>query len=472
MKYNKTFWMCVFILMVHKGLGQVQPATLEIRFEKPNRDYVPLIDWENYEKMERKQKIDTNNVLRVSIPLERSQIVYINYLDSTNTIHVFEVFMPKSSTLKCVERNNRFSFDGDKKAVNINQFLQNNSIIDADTLCRKPLVRKISDEMYSNLMLDITDQKWQLYISTQDTTDATQNTFVKAALEAQFYHRVQFFVATKDWTDEMFEIQKTNPGRSVFLPRLESTYKPPFRIVPSEEAILSRNYYYSLMGYLGGHIYNISPKGSFSEVIGAFYDQVDEKLAHLPETREKLITTIFKNNWYNDVGIEKLMKRFENDFPDSKDLMKIRLNNWGAQKLKIDVALPPVPLLKTDSTSTTLHTLKGKPTLILVWNTWEDSCQVALAEIAAMAKKYAPVGVTFATICAKNRFDSWKEVLKKQWPDTQIGVHLYANYEITNVVEGIFSAPKPSLSLFDKEGKFVEKCSVFDKKTIEAWLKK
>ncbi|MCU0339690.1 MAG: hypothetical protein MUE30_07385, partial [Spirosomaceae bacterium] len=68
-------------------------------------------------------------------------------------------------------------------------------------------------------------------------------------------------------------------------------------------------------------------------------------------------------------------------------------------------------------------------------------------------------------------FDSWKEVLQKHWPNAPKTNHLYADYDIEQIVSGVFSAKRPLLVLLDAEGKFLASSSPFDAEKIKAWLK-
>jgi thiol-disulfide isomerase/thioredoxin len=142
------------------------------------------------------------------------------------------------------------------------------------------------------------------------------------------------------------------------------------------------------------------------------------------------------------------------------------------QKAKAGALIPPVPILKSDSTQATLLIPKGSPTLILIWNTWEDSCQTALSSVAAIAKKQDKSGVRFMTLCVRNRFESWKEVLMCHWSNHQKDAHFYADYPETAVLEGIFTKKRPLLVVVDNEGKYVEDFSPFETAKIERWLKK
>lgn len=455
------------------SFGQVKPAFLQIKFENPNISYIPLVDWENYERMSRTQKIDNEGYLKVLVPIERSQVVYINYLDSSNKLHIYQFFLPQNDTLRCVEHKGEFTFEGTGKAAETNRFLYKTGILGEDTLRQKPLMRKVADDLYANFMRDIADEKWHLYQTTQDTTDTTQNVFVKAALEGQQFLRMQFFLQTKDWTDEMFSSMKDKiMGSNRFMPpNYEITYRPPFRIVQHEEAILSRDYLFSLTSHLGRNMY-LRQKSNLSEKIGEFYDAVDRELSRLPKTREALIAAVLRNNGWNDVGSQGILERFERDFSHSKYLKEVRYASWSMQKMQVGASIPPVPMLKLDSTHTTLLIPKGSPTFVLIWNTWEDSCQTALSSIAAISKKQEKSGVRFMTLCVRNRFESWKEVLMCHWPNHQKDTHFYADYPETAVLEGIFTKKRPLLVIIDKEEKYVEEFSPFETAKIEKWLKK
>ncbi|TAF97511.1 MAG: hypothetical protein EAZ32_03055 [Cytophagia bacterium] len=475
-KKKQSIWQKIALLAALWGgaigaYGQVKNAYLEIKFEAPNLAYTPLIDWENYERTERKQNIEANGYWRVSVPLERSQVVYVNYSDTANVIHIHQFFLPKGDTLKCKEQKGKFVFEGQSKAVQINHFLIETGIFGDDTLRQKPLMRNANEAMYASLMQNMADETWHRYQTTQDTTDATQNVFVKAALEAQQYLRSQYFLATKEWTDEMFD--GMNKG-AVFFPNDDVGHDLQLRIIPHEEAILSRDYWSSLFRYLGGNLY-LDERDDMSEQMKQFYDKIDSRLSNLSKTRENLASYIVSfviNGTSTDS--QAFLARFERDFPHSPRLKGLRYNGWANQKIQLGAALPPVPLLTQDSTQTTLSALSAgaSSTLVLLWNTWEDSCQIALKSVAKLAIKYPKSSVCFKTICVRNRFDSWQEVLKQQWPNAPKASHFYADYPEAPVLEGIFEKKRPLLLLFNDKGQFVERLSPFDVNGIEKWLKK
>lgn len=468
------------IFFAPNGFGQVKPAILKIRYDKPVLQ-VNSIRVENGKSLSNRfvldsttTRTDSAGVITYSFALRKAGIKNIFFFkDSTNFISR-DFFLRPGDLISCTEKGGVFTFEGDGNSVKLNRFLQQIGIVGEDTLRQKPLMRKVADDLYANFMRDIADEKWHFYQTTQDTTDSIQNVIVKAALEAQQYQRVQHFLRTKDWTDEMFARIKTRPtGPNQFImPNFDNPYRPPFRIVQHEDAILSRDYLFSLTSHLGGNIYFPNQKTNFSEKIGEFYDAVDRELSRLPQTREALLSTILRSNWFNDSGSQGLLERFERDFPNSKHLKEVHYANWSMQKAIAGALIPPIPLLKSDSTKTTLVIPKGSPTLVLIWNTWEDSCQLALSAVALLAKKYDKSTVRFLTVCARNRFESWKEVLMCHWSNPQKDAHFYADYPETSVLEGVFTKKRPKLIVLDKEGKYAEELSPFDTAKIEKWLKK
>ena len=463
------------------SFGQVKPAILKIRFDKPDLQ-ASSIRIENGKAPARRivldsttTRTDSAGIVIYTFAIRKSGVKNIAFFQDSTMVTSIDFFLRPGEKINCIEKGSKFIFEGEDNAAKVNRFLREIGILSKDSLRQKPLMRKVADDLYANFMRDMADEKWHLYQTTQDTTDTTQNIFVKAALEAQQYQRVQFFVQTKDWTDDMFErIKDIIVGRQqrIFIPNNETTYRPPFRIVPHEDAILSWDYLFSLTSHLGGNINYFNQKNNLSEKVAEFYDAVDRELSRLPQTREALLSTILRSNWFNDSGSQGLLERFERDFPNSKHLKEVHYANWSMQKAKAGASIPPIPLLKSDSTQTTLVIPKGSPTLVLIWNTWEDSCQLALSAVALLAKKYDKSTVRFLTVCARNRFESWKEVLMCHWSNPQKDAHFYADYPETSVLEGFFTKKRPKLVFLDKEGKYVEEFSPFETAKIEKWLKK
>lgn len=481
MKFLLTFIVIsTVIFFAPYSFGQLKPAILKIRFDKPDLQ-ASSVRVENGKFPARRivldsttTRTDSAGVTTYSFTLRKAGIKNVLFFKDSATLTSRDFFVRPGDLISCTEKGGEFTFEGEGNAVKLNRFLQQIGVVGEDTLRQKPLMRKVADDLYANFMRDIADEKWHLYQTTQDTTDITQNVIVRAALEAQQYQRVHQFLRTKDWTDEMFKNirdRKIGPNRFI-LPNYEISYRPPFRIVQHEEAILSYDYQFSLTGHLGGNIYFPNQKTNLSEKIVEFYDAVDRELSRLPQTRETLISSILRNNWLHDSGSQGLLERFERDFPNSKYLKEFHYTNWTMQKAKAGASIPPVPLLKSDSTQTTFTVSKGAPTLVLFWNTWEDSCQSALSAVALLAKKYDKSPVRFMTVCARNRFESWKEVLMCHWPNPQKEAHLYADYPETAVLEGIFTKKRPKLVVVDKDGKYVEDFSPFETSRMEKWLKK
>lgn len=481
MKFLLTFIVIsTAVFFASYSFGQVKPAILKIRFDNPVLQ-ASSFRIENGKTPTRRvvldsmtTRTDSAGVTTYLFALRKAGIKNIFFFKDSANFTSLDFFLRPGDLISCTEKGGVFTFEGEGNAVKLNRFLQQIGVVGEDTLRQKPLMRKVADDLYANFMRDIADEKWHLYQTTQDTTDYTQNVIVKAALEAQQYQRIQHFLRTKDWTDEMFFRIKTRPAgpNQFIMPNFDILYRPPFRIVQHEDAILSRDYLFSLTSHLGGNIYSPNQKNNLSEKIGEFYDAVDRELSRLPQTRETLISSVLRNNSFHDAGSQTLLERFMRDFPNSKYLKEIHYANWSMQKAKFGGSIPPIPLLKSDSTQTTLVMPKGLPTLVLIWNTWEDSCQLALSAVALLAKKYNKNTVRFMTVCARNRFESWKEVLMCHWSNPQKEAHFYADYPETAIVEGVFTKIRPKLVVMDKEGKYVEEFSPFETAKIEKWLKK
>lgn len=456
----------VLLLTAFELHSQPPASVLELKFEVPNLNYTPLIDWENYQFTARDVPIDKQHFLRVNVPIERSQVVYVHYMDTTNRTYIHRFFLSKGDTLKGQEVNGKFDFEGKNKAAIINRFLYQQGVFGGDSLMKRPLMQKVSTDIYTKLMQDLAEESWERYKATQDTADTGQNAFVRAALEAQYYQRTQFFVATKNWTEAMFEeYRKGNEPSFVS----SEVYHPPLRILPFDDAVLSLDY----QGCLSEHLQkDITPKGDLFEVMSELYNVLDHQLAHLPVTRETLLVPWLL--WKRDYPRKyEIISRFERDFPNSKRLKELKYEFWKNQKPVSGISMPSLPLLAVDSNQVFLPTLaKNTHSLLLIWNTWEDSCELALTTWATLAQKYTSSNLHFATVGVRNHFDSWKEALKKNWPASKTGTHLYARHGETEVLEGMFGAKRPLVVVMDTAGNYVEHFSPFEKERLDKWLKR
>lgn len=413
---------------------------------------------------------DSEGIMTYRFNIDKTALRTINFFRDSTSLTTLMILVRPNDTLLCEIRNGLLYFLNNSPSAKVNRLLIQCNLLGEDSLLRRPLMRKVSEEMYANFMRDIADQKWLDYQATQDTTDATQNAYVQAALEGQYYQRCMFFQATKDWTDDMFNGIRIN-GRIYFQSEDSPTFKPKVRIVPHEDALLSLSYRNALIAHLGFSY--VIAYGSRTEKMREFYDNADRELRELPKMREEVIASVlrFGGVWGDNPQSEQLMQRFERDFSGSPDLPFIKRTYWASQKAQKGRVIPPISLLQQDSTATTLHHLHGKKTLLLIWNTWEDSCQAALASVAILAQKYKQSKVQWATLCAKNRFDSWKEVLQKQWAIPSLSAHLYADYDTEWLVSSIFSVKRPQLVILDAEGRFLDSISPFDVPKITEWLK-
>lgn len=114
----------IALLLLGLELRSQRPTSfLDLKFETPNLKYTPLIDWENYQFTARDVPIDSTHFLRVGVPIERSQVVYVHYMDTTNRTYIHRFFLPKGDTLKGQEVHGKFEFEGKNKAAIINRFL-------------------------------------------------------------------------------------------------------------------------------------------------------------------------------------------------------------------------------------------------------------------------------------------------------------------------------------------------------------
>jgi hypothetical protein len=460
---------CLIIALLLIGLelrSQRPTSFLEVRFEVPNLNYTPLIDWENYQFMARDVPIDSKHFLRVGVPIERSQVVYVHYMDTTNRTYIHRFFLPKGDTLKGHEIKGKFGFEGKNKAATINRFLYQQGVFGGDSLMQRPLMQKVSTDIYTKLMQDLAEESWERYKSTQDTSDTGQNAFVRAALEAQYYQRTKFFVATKNWTDAMFE--EYHKGSEPSFASSE-VYHPPLRILPFEDAMLSLDYQQCLLEHIQK---GITPQPDLYEVMTEFYNVLDRQLPHLPVTRETLLTSLLM--WKRDYPRKyEIVARFERDFPKAKRLKELKNEFWKNQKPISGIPMPSLPLLAVDSNQVFLPTLANTNfSLMLIWNTWEDSCELALTTWATFAQKYTSPDLSFITLGVRNHFDSWKEALKKKQLPSKTGTHLYARHAETEILEGMFGAKRPLVVVMDAQANYVEHFSPFEKEQLDRWLKR
>ncbi|MFN4147125.1 MAG: hypothetical protein ACK4GN_14965 [Runella sp.] len=413
-------------------------------------------------------RTDSVGICLYTFDINKTIVKPIIFFQDSASVIPQNFFLHPADTLVCYEKGGRFRFEGNGKMAKINRFLYQNGLTGSDSLRHRPLMQKVSEDLYASLMRDLADEKWQLYQNTQDTTDTFQNVFVRASLEGQQYYRVHHFLVTKDWTEEQFK-QIPNNLTSIFLNDHSNFFKPPFRIVPHEDAILSNDYLTALTHYLGGNLwfYKFPP-----QIVGNvvdFYDAIDRYLPHLPRTRERLMTPILKYNTSDEVG-QTIFKRFEHDFPNSPSLPQIRYHFWN-RKIEVNQSLPSLPLLTADSSRVLLTELPTSlPTLLLLWNTWEDSCQLALAEAIAFYQKQGKGKFNLWTVCARNRFDSWKDTQEAIFPISPFIRHLYADYAETGVLEGMFGRKRPLVVWIDKMGKYQGQCSPFEPLKLKQWL--
>lgn len=400
---------------------------------------------------------------------------YVNFFVNEQTYKMQYVLVKPNDTLVCRVSKGKLLFEGEGSLANINRFLHKSKILSVDSLQRRPLVRNVPAEMYRNLMRDMADQQWAEYQTTQTQSDETQNAFVQAAIEGQYYQRVLFYEATKEWADELFneyvglvlstDFQKKRQDRIIQM--------PPLRIIAHEDALLSSSYRMALLDYLGIDFQVTEPSAHEPSKMMSFYDKVEQVCPNLPRTREELLRMALMDNSFWAPGADKnlFIERFEKDFPASTYLNAIKQKYWSSFKAEAGLKIPPLPLFKQDSSQTKLQPLLGKKTLLLLWNTWEDSCQAALVAFSELAAKNRQPNHHFVTLCTQNRFDSWKDILAKHSLLPPQVVHFYADYAIAEVLKGMFTSKRPLVILVGQKGEYLASGSPFDRQTIDKWLK-
>lgn len=407
-------------------------------------------------------------------PIKKASLGFISYFKGETILTMQNVFLTPNDTLVCLERKGRLFFEKGL-TVEVNRFLQKYLLLERDSLQRRPLMRNVSEEIYRNLMRDIADRQWAEYQGLQSNTNETQNAFVQAAIEGQYYHRVAFYNATKDWTDDMFDdlqrVRQVENSPKKYQKGFTTQLK--LSIVPHEDAWMSHSYRSALLSFLGKkYMVDELSQQEPSKMLD-FYDDTDKALTNLPKTREEILNLALaeKGFWASELDKEPFIERFERDFAQSKHISSIKMRYWKNIRMAVGTQIPALPALNQDSTSTTLQLLAGKKTLLLLWNTWEDSCQAALAAFGTLGQKIKQTNVQLATLCSKNRFESWKDALRNYPFNRPSQFHFYADYPIGDVLETVFTPKRPLLILVDREGRYVEAGSPFDGQKISRWLK-
>lgn len=407
--------------------------------------------------------------------MKKASLVFVSYFKSETTLTMQNIFLTPNDTLVCLERKGRLVFKGKGSTVVINRFLQKYQLLERDSLQRRPLMRNVSEEIYRNLMRDIADRQWAEYQGLQRSIGEAQNAFVQAAIESQYYHRAAFYNATKDWTDDMFDdlqsIRQVESSPKKYREGLSPRLK--LYIVPHEDAWMSPNYRSALLAFLGEKyvVDELAPKEP-SKMMD-FYNDADKALANLPKTREEILNLALaeKGFWTSESEKGPFIERFERDFPQSNHLPSIKMRYWKNIRMVVGTQIPSLPVFEQDSTSTTFQRLVGKKTLLLLWNTWEDSCQAALAAFGTLGQKIKQTNVQLATLCSKNRFESWKDALRSYPINKASEHHFYADYLLGDVLEAVFTTKRPLMVLLDKEGRYLDAGSPFDGQKISRWLK-
>ncbi|AYQ35775.1 hypothetical protein DTQ70_27995 [Runella sp. SP2] len=478
-----SFVLLGFLIAFIRGHLNAQVSIVKIQLETPEKDG-RMVSMPNSQGVQRIVMVQEGQTAVRAVDstgylvtyqfqqMKKADLKFISFFKDKTTLTMQNVFLHSNDTLVCLERKGRLIFEKGS-AVDINRFLQKYLLLERDSLQRRPLMRNVSEEIYRNLMRDIADRQWAEYQGFQSRQDESQNAFVQAAIESQYYHRVVFYNATKDWRDDMFDdlqrIRQVESSPKKYQEGLTPRLK--LYIVPHEDAWMSPNYRRALLSFLGEKYVVDELSHKEPSKMMDFYNDVDKALANLPKTREETLNLALaeKGFWVAESEKGAFIERFERDFPQSKHLSGIKMRYWKNTPMVVGTQIPSLPALNQDSTSTTLQRLAGKKTLLLLWNTWEDSCQAALTAFGTLGQKIK--NVQLATLCSKNRFESWKNALRNYPFNKPSEFHFYADYLIGDVLEAVFTTKRPLLILLDEKGRYVESGSLFDSQKISRWLK-
>ncbi len=323
-------------------------------------------------------------------------LMYLHPQDSlkiTASKRVFDVFMfPKNGTQfgRYSETSVPPVFEG--KGAALNQFLYQNGLYGRDSLQEKPIIKRATTEMYSTIVDDNSEYTWAKYQKQFGLADTAQSIYVQASLAGQAYFRKHTFVDNQPEIDNEL-------GQS----------KPVLKIIPNDDAIYSDIYLNALLNYF--KINYLAADDSTAEK----YENVAATIRNLPKTQEYLLANVIMRRVFtndSDIFYDKIFARFEKDFPSSTYTRQIKRDSWAHRLLEKGIAFPEIVFQNINSQDTDVTKFRGKPTAILFWNTWCDSCQTRLNEFTKLAESYEDSSMNFIAIAANNQIDSWQAHIK------------------------------------------------------------
>jgi thiol-disulfide isomerase/thioredoxin len=253
------------------------------------------------------------------------------------------------------------------------------------------------------MMDDIADYTWTKYQKQFGLTDSAQAVYVQASLAGQSYFRKLRF-----GSDDLREL-----GMDL------TVFTPSFKISQNDAARDSDNYLFALTNYL-----KIS---YFNDPIEK-YEEISVRLKNTPKTCEIVTANFLAFALGGSLSLfnyDEATARFEKDFPNSDYTYGIKQANWANRPLEVGIQFPEIVFQNGTKQNTDITKFKGKPTAILFWNTWCDSCQIRLTEFTKLAESYKDSSMNFVAIAANNRLDSWQEFFKNKISPNV--THLFAN---------------------------------------------
>lgn len=377
------------------------------------------------------------NLYSFSVFLSPNDSIYVSNIQTKNlTIDYSYSNMRYTKILNTTKPN----FEG--RGAKINQFLYNNALLGRDSVAEKAIFKNLAEEQYFNFIDDLSAGIWQQYQSTQDTTNHHQNTFVLASVRAQNYFRKLGF-----------HIQGSGRINEQSLGTVD------LRLLQDDEARNVPSYMEALRNYF--QIYTIRYDDRWEDK----EQRIVETFKKLPKTREALVyenidASLFFARINDELPqLEARIKRFANEYPDSDKIPQLLNQIWEAkasQPYQIGKEFPITPFLTATKDTVTLAKFKGKPTTILFWNTWCDSCKTAIQKFYQQAAAQKNNSSNMIVICVNNSQETWESALKNlpQLPQIQ---HLYVLRKHESLIRSVMmknNFPENATLLFlDADGK-------------------
>ena len=363
--------------------------------------------------------------------------VFLSPNDSLQILNIEKqtatVFMYASGRFKNSVEGKKPIFVG--RGAKINDFLYDNSLLGRDSLTEKGIFKSFSEEQYFDFLDGLSAETWHRYQATQDTTNKVQTLFVLASIRGQSYFRKLGFYGY----DKRFDSQ------------IKAT------ILQDDEARNTPLYWASLRDYF--HTGVIKTGDEYWEEKA---EKIANELKNLPKTSEKLLSEhllmmiLFSEDFQKT---ETAIKRFAVNFSDTqkyKELMVKMEERKLSKPLLVDNVFPAIPFLNTQKDTISMAQFKGKPTTILFWNTWCDSCQIAVEKFCQQAVNQKSKNQNWLAVCVNNNQSTWEEAILNLPKIPQLQ-HLYILRKDEAVIRAVMSTrnfPERATILFlDADGK-------------------